>query len=67
MGSWQRCPCLDIVSFLTDSLRKPGGWREQLFVDSTDAAAAFDSVEADVIGKTWLGKGAHRVSPRRQS
>ena len=36
--------CLDIVSFLVESLRKAEEWNEKLFVILMDVASAFDSV-----------------------
>ena len=41
--------CLDIVSFLVESLRKADEWGEKLFVVSADVASAFDSVSAQVL------------------
>ena len=46
--------CLDIVSFLVESLRKADEWGEKLFVVSMDVARAFDSVSAQVLGDVLL-------------
>ena len=50
--------CLDIVSFLVESLRKADEWGEKLFVVSMDVATAFDSVSAQVLGDVLLERGA---------
>ena len=50
--------CLDIVSFLVESLRKADEWGEKLFVVSMDVATAFDSVSAQVLGDVLLVRGA---------
>ena len=54
--------CLDIVSFLVESLRKADEWREKLFVVSMDVASAFDSVSAQVLGNVLLERGATIIS-----
>ena len=50
--------CLDIVSFLVESLRNADEWGEKLFVVSMDVASAFDSVSAQVLGDVLLERGA---------
>ena len=50
--------CLDIVSFVVESLRKADEWGEKLFVVSMDVASAFDSVSAQVLGDVLLERGA---------
>ena len=42
--------CLDIVSFLVESLRQNEERGEKLFVISMDVASAFDSVRAEILG-----------------
>ena len=54
--------CLDIVSFLVESLRKADEWGEKLFVVSMDVASAFDSVSAQVLGDVLLERGATTIS-----
>ena len=54
--------CLDIVSFLVESLRKADEWGETLFVVSMDVASAFDSVSAQVLGDVLLERGATVIS-----
>ena len=54
--------CLDIVSFLVESLRKADEWGEKLFVVSMDVASAFDSVSAQVLGDVLLERGATIIS-----
>ena len=54
--------CLDIVSFLVESLRKADEWGEKLFVVSVDVASAFDSVSAQVLGDLLLERGATTIS-----
>ena len=54
--------CLDIVSFLVESLRKADEWGEKLFVVSMDVASAFDSVSAQVLGDALLERGATAIS-----
>ena len=54
--------CLDIASFLVESLRKADEWREKLFVVSMDVASAFDSVSAQVLGDVLLERGATTIS-----
>ena len=54
--------CLDIVSFLVESLRKAEEWNEKLFVISMDVASAFDSVRADILGDVLLQRGASAFS-----
>ena len=49
--------CLDIVSFLVESLRKADEWGEKLFVVSMDVATAFDSVSVQVLGDVLLERG----------
>ena len=49
--------CLDIVSFLVDSLCKAEEWSEKLFVISMDVASAFDSVGAEMLGDALLERG----------
>ena len=46
--------CLDIVSFLVQSLRKADEWGEELFIVSMDVASACDSVSAQVLGDVLL-------------
>ena len=53
--------CLDIVSFLVESLRKADEWGEKLFVVSMDVASAFDSVSAQVLGDVLLERGATTI------
>ena len=53
--------CLDIVSFLVESLRKADEWRVKLFVVSMDVASAFDSVSAQVLGDVLLERGATTI------
>ena len=54
--------CLDIISFLVESLRKADEWGEKLFVVSMDMASAFDSVSAQVLGDVLLERGATTIS-----
>ena len=54
--------CLDIVSFLVESLRKADEWGEKMFVISMDVASAFDSVSAQVLGDVLLERGATTIS-----
>ena len=54
--------CLDIVSFLVESLRKADEWGEELFIVSMDVASAFDSVSAQVLGDVLLERGATTIS-----
>ena len=54
--------CLDIVSFLVESLRKAEECGEKLFVISMDVASAFDSVRADILGDVLLARGASAFS-----
>ena len=54
--------CLDIISFLVESLRKADEWGEKLFVVSMDVASAFDSVSAQVLGDVLLERGATTIS-----
>ena len=54
--------CLDIVSFLVESLRKADEWGEKLFVFSMDVASAFDSVSAQVLEDVLLAKKATSIS-----
>ena len=54
--------CLDIISFLVESLRKANEWGEKLFVVSMDVASAFDSVSAQVLGDVLLERGATTIS-----
>ena len=58
MGFRPGLQCLDIVSFLVESLRKADEWGEKLFVVSVDVATAFDSVSAQVLGDVLLERGA---------
>ena len=53
--------CLDIVSFLVESLQKADEWGEKLFVVSMDVASAFDSVSAQVLGDVLLERGATTI------
>ena len=62
MGFRPGMQCLDIVSFLVESLRKADEWREKLFVVSMDVASAFDSVSAQVLGDVLLERGATTIS-----
>ena len=54
--------CLDIVSFLVESLRKAEDWGEKLCVVSMDVASAFDSVRAEMLGDVVLEGGATAFS-----
>ena len=54
--------CLDIVSFLVESLRKADEWGEKLFVVSMDVASAFDWVSAHLLGDVLLERGATTIS-----
>ena len=54
--------CLDVVSFLVESLRKAAEKGEKLFVVSMDVASAFDTVRAEILGDALQQRGASNFS-----